>query len=332
MIPASNGTAARLRPDLGVMVYETMSNAPSQGFIASNVAPYFDVPVQSADYPVLPMKALFNKEDVHRAPGAAYKRSGGEFEAGHYSCRERGHEHPLDARFTAIYKSILDMEKAGTDICTNIVLRAYEIEVAAKVQKVSNFLTKAATVKWTTYDTADPKLDIQEAREQGRKKGILYNRLIISWPVYLHLTRCKKVVDGVNALFSDRQKTGTIEVAHLQAYLEIEIELAGAMVNGANRKKNPDLQDIWSDEVATLACVASPGSDIIEPSIARTFKWNEGADEEIIVEDYRDDTVRADIIRVRHDIDVRLLKSYNDDGNVLSDISKNCGCNITGIK
>ncbi|WP_285906841.1 hypothetical protein [Pseudodesulfovibrio pelocollis] len=332
MIPATPGTAGRLRPDLSVLVHETMTGAAAFGFIASRVAPYFPVSAQAADFPVLPAKYAFNAEEVHRAPGAAYKRSGGQFEAGHYSCRERGHEHPLDARFRAIYSSIIDMEAAGLNQCTNIVLRAYEIETAAKLQKPGNFLTGAASAKWSLPDDADPKADIKAAREIGRRKGVFYNTLIIAWPTYNNLCACKKVQDAVYAIFPDARKTGTIDISHLETYLEIRIELAGALVNGSNRAKNPALEDIWSDAVATLACVAAEGSDIVEPSIARTFKWNEGSSEEYVVEDYWDETVRATILRVRHDIDVRLLKSYDDDGNVLSDISKNCGYVFTGIK
>ena len=330
MIPAS-GTE-RLRPDLGVLVHEAMSNAPSMGFVASQVAPYFQVGSQSADYPVLPAKYLFNVEDVHRAHGAAYKRSSGKFEAGHYSCRERGHEYPLDDRFKAIYQSQIDMEKAATDICVNIILRAFEVEVATKLTKSTNFLTGAAAAKWAVIADADPKLDIETAINVARAKGIVLNTLILTWNNYQALTRCQKVRDAVHYIFPDTKKTGTIGLQHLEAYLDIKILLAGALKNGNNRAKNPDFADIWPDSVATLACIAAPGAGIEEPSIARTFRWNEGSSEEYVVEDYYSEEVRSKIIRVRHDIDVRLLKSYDDDGNVKSDISKNCGYVLTGIR
>jgi hypothetical protein len=331
MNPATKGTGERLRPDLGVIVQETMSDASANGFIAAKVMPYFPVSVQSADYPVMPAKAAFAKEDVSRVSGAAYKRSGGEFEAGHYSCRERGHEYTVDDRFKAIYSSVFDMESAATVNCTNIVLRAYEIEVATKLQASGNFLNSAAGTPWSSA-AADPKADIKAAKEAGRKKGVTYNKLIISWPTYNNLCAVTKVKEAVEKIFPDTARTGTIGLNHLEAYLEIEIELAGAMVDGANRKKNVDLQDIWSDSVATLARVAPTGSDITEPSIGRTMLWNEGSDQEFIVEDYYENPVRGQIIRVRHDIATLLLKSYDDNGNVLSDISKNCGYVITGIK
>ncbi|XPV75516.1 MAG: hypothetical protein ACNI27_12850 [Desulfovibrio sp.] len=331
MYPATNGTAIRLRPDLGVMAYETMQNAPAFGFIAAKIVPYFKVATQSADFPVLPAKAAFAKGDVKRAPGAAYNRSSGEFEAGHYSCRERGHEVPVDDRFKAMYSSIIELEGAAINRCTDIVLRAFEMEVATKLQKPANFNTLKATKPWSD-PASDPKADIKAGKEKMRLKGVLPNTLIISWPIFQNLTAVKTVVEALDFLFPDRDKTGTISLAHLEAYLDIKIELAGAMVDGGNRKKSVDLEDIWSDEVATLACVSSPSADVLEPSIGRTFLWNEGASDEIIVEDYPSNEARAQIIRVRHDIDVRLLKSYDDDGNVLTDISKNCGLILTHIK
>jgi len=330
MIP--NSGKARLRPDLAVMVHETMSAAPAQGFVASMIAPYFPVATQSADFPVLPAASAFNVESVHRASGSGYSRSTETFEIGHYSCRERGHEQPVDDRFKAIYRSVVDMDAAALDLCMGKVLRAYEIEVAGKITKASNFLNSAAAAKWDVPDAADPKADIDAAREVGRKKGIVYNRLVISWPTYLDLIKIKKVIDAVYYIFPDTKRTGSIGLTHLEAYLDIPIVLAGALQNGAKRGKNPDLQDIWPDTVAVLARVADPGSDITEPSIARTFLWNEGSTSELIVEEYYEEQTRSAIIRVRHDIDVRLLKSYGDDGNVKSDISKNCGYVITGIK
>ncbi|MGE4292382.1 MAG: hypothetical protein AB7E32_09245 [Desulfovibrio sp.] len=330
MIP--NSGKERLRPDLAVMVQETMTGAPAMGFVASVVAPYFPVATQSADFPVLPAAAAFNVENVHRAPGSGYSRSAETFEVGHYSCRERGHEQPIDERFKAIYRSVVDMDAAALDQCMGKVLRAHEIEVAGKITKASNFLNSAASVKWDVSATADPKADIDAAREVGRKKGIVYNRLIISWPTYLDLIKVQKVTDAVHYIFPDTKRTGTIGLTHLEAYLDIPIVLAGALANGAKRGKNPDLQDIWPDTVAVLARVADPGSDIVEPSIARTFLWNEGASSELIVEEYYEEQTRSSILRVRHDIDVRLLKSYDDDGNVKTDISKNCGYVITGIK
>lgn len=331
MIPGK-GTS-RLRPDLGVVVTEGMlRNAPMHGFIASVMAPYFPVAQQSATFPVIPLKALFNEENVRRASGAGYNRVTEVFESGFYQTDERGIEMPVDERHRAIYAQYLDLEIATSGIAQDKILRAYEMQVAGKLHKAGAFPSATATVAWTDHANADPRKDVLEAIATMRKTGVLPNILQVSWPTYQHLVQCKRVQEAVYAIFPDAMKSGTISITQLSAYLDIEVVVAGAMRNTANKGKAANLADIWTDTQALLCRVAPAGSDIVEPSIARTFLWNEGAGGEIIVEDYYDEPTRASIIRVRHDIDVRMIKSYDDSGNVLSDVSRACGIFITGIK
>ena len=51
-----------------------------------------------------------------------------------------------------------------------------------------------------------------------------------------------------------------------------------------------------------------------------------------VVETYRDETRRADIVRVRHDSDERLLASYNDSGSMVSDIADAVSYRITNVQ
>lgn len=334
MIPGK-GTS-RLRGDLGIVVTEDMiSGAPMQGFIAGRMAPYFPVGAQAATFPVIPLKALFNTVDTTRASGAGYSRSEEPFEAGFYATHEEGHEMPVDMRFKSMYARYFDLELYTARLCEAKVLRSFETTVATKLHKSGSYLTSAASVAWNDYANADPKADVRAGTAIMRAKGVLPNVLQVSWVRYMDLTQCKAVKDAVYAIFPDAMKTGTITISHLSAYLEIEVVVAGAQVNAANKNKTAALDDIWSNEQAMLARVAMPGEDIAQPSVARTFLWNETPSTtgkpEIIVEDYYEERTRSQIARVRHDIDVRQLKSYDDDGNVLSDISKNCGCHITGI-
>lgn len=335
MIPGK-GTS-RLRPDLGVVVTASMiSGAAEQGFIAGRMAPYFPVPAHAMTYPVMPLKSLFQKADTARASGTGYSRSQEPFESGFYETHEHGHEMPTDKRHAAMYANYFDLELVTAGLCEEKVLRSFEVQVATKLHKSGNFLTQAAGVPWSTAATADPRTDLKNAKEKMRLKGIVPNILQISHGTYLNLIECKAVKDAVYALFSDAQKSGQITLQHLSIYLDIEVVVANSMVDTAKKNQAVNLGDIWTDTQALLARVADPGSDVSIPSVARTMLWNEtpstSGKPEIIVEDYYEEQTRSQIIRVRHDIDVRLLKSYDEDGNVLSDISKNCGCHITGIK
>jgi len=78
--------------------------------------------------------------------------------------------------------------------------------------------------------------------------------------------------------------------------------IAGAQYNSANEGQAASLAAVWSDSYAMLAYVART-DDIQEPCLARTFHW--GGDGSTVggsMESYRDEPVRADIIRCRHDV------------------------------
>jgi len=69
----------------------------------------------------------------------------------------------------------------------------------------------------------------------------------------------------------------------------------------------PVLANVWSDEYAMVCCIAT-NNDVRQPCIGRTFHWAEdGSQPGGTPESYRDEPVRSDIIRVRHDVDELLM-------------------------
>jgi hypothetical protein len=81
--------------------------------------------------------------------------------------------------------------------------------------------------------------------------------------------------------------------------------------------------DVWDKEYAALLKISS-GDDLMAPGFGRTFLWTEDSPSNAIVEQYRDEGVRSDIFRVRHHVDEAYMRSYDDQGNVVSDISAAC--------
>ncbi|UIJ38549.1 hypothetical protein LWC08_02985 [Desulfobaculum bizertense] len=320
----------RLRPELGAVVTEDMMlHAADSGYIAPIIAPYFSVTSQSGTFPVIPAKALYNIDDVTRSSGAGYNRAVEPFEAGFYATKERGLEAPVDTRFSQIYKDQFDAEMVATDICKNKVQRAYEEATAKKLTSKGNFESLPAAVPWTESESADPRAMVNAGIRAMRKKGAVPNALEVSWQLFQYLRECKAVKEAVFSLFPDTQKTGNITQAQLETYLDIKLLIGGAVKN--TRQKSADLTDIWPDDRALLCTVAPQGADISMPSVARTMLWNEGGTEEIIVEDYYSDEIRSNVIRVRHDYDLALIKSLDEDRRVLSDISRACGLLLTDL-
>lgn len=324
MKPAEQSYLAR--PDLGAIVSEVQTNAPTMGFIASRVYPYFHVAAQSADYPVLPAKAAFNVHETRRASGGKYQRVSEEFEFGHYKTTENGLEYPMDDRFSNMYGGLFPYETSVSTLLMGKILRAREARVASKVFNTKNYASSDAPKPWVEDKTADIRKDVNDRREALRRRGIVANLLIVNWSVFLGMCQNTAVIEAVRDIFPDAAKSGTVNLRHLETYLDMNIAVAGALQNTAKKSKAPDLVDIWSDDFAMVARVAeSADSDILEPCIGRTICWNEGAAEDVIVEEYREDSSRSAILRVRDDSAEHMLSSRDEDDELLSAISRGCG-------
>jgi hypothetical protein len=315
------------RPDLGQVVYEVMQDSLTMGFIGLSVMPIFVVPEHEGTYPVIPKEALFNVHDTKRAPNGAYNRIGEEFEEGFFRTQESGLEYPLDDRFSAVYKSKLNTEIFAARILANAMLRDLEMKVKAKVFNTSNFDVANASTAWSTTGSADPLADVEAGKDTLRSSGVEADTLIIPYDGLKWLRQNDELKDMVYKVFPDAAKTGRVTLDHIKTVFDVpKVLIAGGLYNSSKKGQAASLSDIWGSRYSML-CKTSDG-DISEPCIGRSFLWNEGdagTGDWRIVEQYRDETTRKTILRVRHDLLATFLASYDEDGNVKSEISKACG-------
>lgn len=324
MRPSS--TTAVQRPDLGQAVYETMQAAPTMGYVGLQLMPIFRTPVSAAEYPVIPKEALFNVLDTKRGPYGHYNRYTGVFESGFFRTQENGLERPIDDRYRKLYESKFAYELTISNLLMQDILRAQEVRVKNLLFNTTNFTATNVGTAWATGATADPKADVDAGKAALRANGIIPNTLVIPYAQFLNLQLVAAVKKQVFELFPDAAKTGQVTINHLKTYFDVEqILVAGALYNTKNMNQDAVLADIWGDQFAMLCRTAAPGSDVSEPCVGRTFLWNEGSAEEVIVEEYYSDEVRATILRVRHDTAETLLSSFDESGTAKSTISKACG-------
>lgn len=324
------------RPDLGQAVSEVASSSPLLGFVGTQILVPISVSVQSAEYPVIPKEALFSIRDDRRDGRGGYNRSDWDWESGRYATRDRGLEDVVDARFLAMYRTKFDYEAAIAKRLYNDMRRAQEKRILDKLQLVTNFAAHDVTNEWDDAANCTPLADVNAGRAAMYALGIDPNCLVISYNHFLWLSKCTEVKTAVYQLFPDAARSGTITLEHLRAYFNIQkLLVAGALYNSADKGQDATLAGLWSDENALLCRVAAPGDTIEEPSIGRTFVWNEGEagdENDFIVEDYPENQVRGQVLRVRYDADERLLASFDDNGAELSKIYAACGYRITNLK
>lgn len=326
MLPTNDTTLSR--PDLGQVVWEAMQASPTMGFVGMAAFPIFMVPEYSATYPVMPKEALFNIHDTKRNAKGGYNRVNERFEEGYYKTNDNGLEWPIDDRLAKIYATKFDYEAMISRLLINKILRAHEARVQAKVFNTGNFTAHNASVAWSSTGSAKPDSDIETGRETLRGNGIEPDTLILPWKGFSWLRQNSNLKTQVYQLFKDAAKTGRVTIEHLRTVFDIpKILIAGALYNSSAKNQDASLSAIWGSRYAMLCKTADgPESDITEPCIGRTFLWNEGNEEDLpIVEQYRDDEVRGDVLRARHDTSEQFLLSYDEDGAAKSEISKACG-------
>lgn len=330
--PTQN-TDIRLPSSLLKAVWEVQQEQIAAGFIALKVMPVFRVLTQQDFYRVMPIESLFNTHNTKRQSDGHYNRISNEFEQGIYSTEEEGLESVIDDRDLAMYSTLFEYQLATSTILMDAILRRFE-QIVAALYFPGSFTPTTVSTSWATIATADPLLDINAGKKSLRdSKGVHEDSLtlVTNHENFENLRNNAKIRAAIDTMFADTTKTGNVTKAQIEAYLKTPIEVAAAQVNSAKKNQDVSLGDVWDKNYAMLAVLAPEGSDLSRPSAGRTVLWNEGDPREIIVEQYRDDTARADVLRVRWDVDPHFITSRQRDLTAISTVSEDMVYLMDGV-
>jgi len=325
-MPSASNAITNLRPDLGGSFMEFDLEMDAMGYIGSKVLPVIDVPKATGSFGVLPVEEMLKIRNTKRAPGAGYSRGEFKFETSTFTCEEHGAEEPIDDREAALYSEYFVAEQIAAMRARQAVLANYEARVAALVFNATTWngasLTTGVGTEWSNAASGVPVTDVLTAGNIiYENSGFYPNALIINRRVFRNLKNNAQVIDRiVSAGAGQAAKAGDISAELLAQVLDLDMVIvAGASKNAANEGQAADLESFWSNEYAMLCRVAT-GPDIRQPCIGRTFHWAEdGSSVGGTTEEYRDESVRSKIIRVRHDVDEVVI--YVNAGHLLSNIT-----------
>lgn len=324
-MPSPNTSLATLRPDLASFE-EFDLEMQRRGYIGTQVLPVMNVAKQSGTFGKITLESLLHNRSVDRAPGSGYSRSDWDFGEDNFATKERGAEEVLDDREVELYAEFFDAEQIAAARAYEAVLQAQEQRIAALLFNATTWtgadLATAVTNEWDDATNATPIDDVEAAvRSVWDGTGLWPNSLILNRRVFRNLRNCDQIIERIqSAGAGSPTKPTDITAQMLAAVFDLErIIVGGNPKNTAAEGQAATISPIWSDEYAMVAKLATT-SDMREPCLGRTFHWAaDGSMPGGTIESYRDETVRGEIVRVRHEVQEKVL--YVGAAHLLSNIT-----------
>lgn len=317
-MPAPSSSLATLRPDLASFLeYDLESD--NNGYVATQVLPVVNVAKASGNYGRIPLEQLLQDAEVSRNPRSGYSRGTFEFDDATYTTREYGKEEVVDDNEAEMYSDYFDAEQVATLRAFSNVLRAAEQRVANAIFNTTTWSGSALYTDASTWTAAGTPLTDVEAAVQKvyDNSGLWANAMIINRKTFRLLRNNTQVIDRIaSSGAGNRNLASDVTVDMLAQAFDLDyIIVAGASRNTAKEGAAATPSQIWSSSFA-MVCRIATGSDMREPCIGRTFHWaQDGSSIGGTVETYRDETVRGEVVRVRHQVAEVIL--YPEAGHLL---------------
>lgn len=308
-MPNPSSSLATLRPDLGGSFMEFDLEMANQGFIGHQVMPSFEVQKASGNFGKIPIEQLLKSMPTERAPGGGYNRAMWTFEPDTFITREYGHEEPVDDNEAEIYSDYFEAEMVSAERARRIVMEAEERRIAALIQNASAYNTVGISDEWDDATAADPITDVNGAVDRLWAKGIIANALILTRKQFRSLRVCDSVTEKIASFGAGSAiKQRDIGLDALRAVFDLDyIFVAGGIKNTAADGLAASCTGIWNDEYVGVTRVPN-SRDIREPGFGRTFHWGlDGSNIGGAMETYRDESVRSNIVRCRHQVQAKVL-------------------------
>lgn len=314
MYPGSSTAVAR--KDLSGLLESFDLEMDRRGFIGNRVLPIFNTPSNAGRFPKMKAEELLRSGmDLTRNPMSGYARDTTKFEDESYTTKEWGVEHPIDDKLSNLYGSYFDMESLALKKCVDVVLREQETRVADMIFNTTTWtgatLYLDVSTAWTST-SAVPITDVNTAKRNIRANfGRWPNTMIFNYNNLLYMREISQVQDRISSSGAGQSiKPNEITAAQLANVFDINnVLIPGATYNSANEGQAAAFGELWSNSYCWIGYVATT-NDITEPCVGRTMHWGgDGSTPLGTVETYREETNRSDIVRVRHEVQEKLLFS-----------------------
>lgn len=304
---------AILRADLRGVVEETFLQ--SELYIGPKVLPPLPVSNRTGQYPVIKKAAgnLLRNEAKPRGASADYGRITRAYETDTYTCIEYGFETAVDDSNRADVSRFFDLQATETRFAARQLQLAHELRVASAINDPATFSLSTSATAYTAANLAsfDIGLDIDLAKQEIQSRGENTSDLtvVMSLPVFLRARASTRLQNRIRGTISTDSQLVLNEQAMADA-LEVKQVLVGRATydTSAQGAATSTLSNIWSNSYIWVGNVASGGSadGFFNGSVGHTLFWNEDASI-FQVESYREERIRSEIIRARHNVTEKIV-------------------------
>lgn len=304
------GTRATPRFDIGGALQEYTG---PEGLIGGRVFPVFRSMEQTANFDKVSREGLARIPETRRGASGKYNRVEWATETDSFNCIEHGLENALSDRDRRKYRSSFAAELVAAKVPMNSLLLAQEKRVADAVFNTTTWTgaslyTDNSGTPWTTAST-DTRTQVHAALAKVEDlTGITPNSLIINRITARRLQANDDIQESIKYVKS--ATAAALEAALADFYGLDNVLIANARYNGADENQTFSGSKIWSNLYASVCYIHPDPEDFSQPTLGRTFLWDEDSPENPVVESYRDEPIRSDVFRVRHDTDEKVLEPY----------------------
>lgn len=269
--------------------------------VSDLVFPRVSVSAPSGKYYVWSQSDHWRDEARKRAPGDKFARIGMGVSTDSYNVEEYALEQPVPDEVNAAADRIIKLKQTATRNVTSKIILKKDVAWAADFMTTGVWGTdKVGTtdfVKWNDA-TSDPSADVQGgvlaiSDALGDTEGMRW----VAVTGTLIESRLKSHPDAIERIKYTQSATPAAVRALLAMWLGIDelIVVRRRKTTSAEGAATATYGNVVDDDFLLVAVPETPGEDT--PSAGYTFVWDEGGKGDQYVEEYRDETIKSDIIR-----------------------------------
>jgi len=301
---------------------------PNNGLVGNNLFANVGVRKQSDKYYVFGRESWLAETSDFRAPGTeANEIPGLQLSLEPYYAQEHSLQIPVTDEERENADAPLSPDRDGTELVTSKIMLGRELAMKAMVTTTANYAsglstTLVGTAQWNDYANSNPIGDTRTAMRAVHAKVFMEpNTAIIPYQVMSILEDHPDIIERIK--YSERAVLTPEIIASVLGVQRVIVPGVGVGTGAPGAAGNAITASyLWGKDV--IFAWVPPRAGMRIPAFAYEFTWNYGAAVQQVVDRWREDKRKSDLIRVSRRYDLKMV------GVEINPASGDFGKSVTG--